>query len=128
MKLSRNHQHKLNLRNADSIAFAPQKTLGTGLQCSVFLVKDKDLLVSTNSCRVDYLFRSEKIYDTKYDIGDKSIQCGRKVWLEFSIDLYISKVVLTDRLLQILDALEISRNFRRGKDDRQCLHISRLFS
>ncbi len=79
LKLSKRHSYKLDLKDADSLVFAPQKTLGTGLQCAVFLVKDNDLLMSTNSSKADYLFRNEKLYDTSYDIGDKSIQCGRRV-------------------------------------------------
>ncbi len=55
LKLSKRHSYKLDLKVADSLAFAPQKTLGTGLQCAVFLVKDKDLLMSTNSSKADYL-------------------------------------------------------------------------
>lgn len=32
-----------------------------------------------NSAAASYLFQQDKHYDVRYDTGDKSIQCGRKV-------------------------------------------------
>lgn len=32
-----------------------------------------------NSSTAHYLFQQDKFYDTSYDTGDKSVQCGRKV-------------------------------------------------
>jgi len=53
--------------------------LGAPLQCSLFLVKGKDTLYKANCAGADYLFQQDKFYDKSYDMGDKSVQCGRKV-------------------------------------------------
>lgn len=37
------------------------------------------LLHRCNSASAQYLFQQDKFYDVSYDIGDKSIQCGRKI-------------------------------------------------
>lgn len=55
-------------------------------QCSVFLTKHKEILNSCHSCSAQYLFQKDKFYNTRYDTGDKHIQCGRradvmKFWL-----------------------------------------------
>ncbi|XP_054270734.1 cysteine sulfinic acid decarboxylase-like [Macrosteles quadrilineatus] len=63
---------------SDSIAWNPHKMLGAPLQCSVILLKNKDLLHQCNSSGATYLFQQDKFYDTSYDLGDKSVQCGRK--------------------------------------------------
>lgn len=73
---------------ANSISWNPHKTLGVPLQCSIFLVSTKGILHSCNSSSASYLFQQDKFYDTKYDTGDKSLSCGRKVdafkfWLMF---------------------------------------------
>jgi hypothetical protein len=44
-----------------------------------------------------YLFQPDKFYDTSYDIGDKTIQCGRyadvfKVWLLWKSRVSLFKV------------------------------------
>lgn len=41
----------------------------------------------------DYLFMQDKLYDIKYDTGDKVIQCGRhndifKLWLQWRAKVY----------------------------------------
>lgn len=46
------------------------------------------LLMSCNQMSADYLFMQDKLYDVKYDTGDKVIQCGRhndifKLWLQW---------------------------------------------
>lgn len=47
-------------------------------QCSTFLTKHENLLQSCHSANATYLFQKDKFYDTKYDTGDKHIQCGRR--------------------------------------------------
>ena len=37
------------------------------------------LLHECNSANAAYLFQKDKMYDTSFDTGDKSVQCGRKV-------------------------------------------------
>lgn len=46
------------------------------------------LLISCNQMSAEYLFMTDKLYDVKYDTGDKVIQCGRhndifKLWLQW---------------------------------------------
>ena len=46
----------------------------------------KDILTESNGTTASYLFQKDKYYDTTYDTGDKSLQCGRvndvfKFWL-----------------------------------------------
>ncbi|CAG9766225.1 unnamed protein product [Ceutorhynchus assimilis] len=46
------------------------------------------LLMSCNQMSADYLFMQDKLYDIKFDTGDKVIQCGRhndifKLWLQW---------------------------------------------
>lgn len=36
------------------------------------------ILQATHSANATYLFQKDKFYDTKYDTGDKHIQCGRR--------------------------------------------------
>lgn len=39
----------------------------------------QSLLLEAHSAQAKYLFQQDKFYDVSYDIGDKSIQCSRKV-------------------------------------------------
>lgn len=44
--------------------------------------------MSCNQMAADYLFMQDKLYDIRYDTGDKVIQCGRhndifKLWLQW---------------------------------------------
>lgn len=77
---SHKHRNLLNgIQRADSIAWNPHKSLGVPLQCSLFLIKENGLLHQCNSSAATYLFQQDKFYDVSYDMGDKSVQCGRKV-------------------------------------------------
>ncbi|XP_014260530.1 cysteine sulfinic acid decarboxylase [Cimex lectularius] len=77
---SKDYRYKLNgIERADSISWNPHKMLGAPLQCSMFLVKHTNLLKECNMAGATYLFQQDKMYDVKYDSGDKSLQCGRKV-------------------------------------------------
>lgn len=45
-------------------------------------------MLSCNEMAAEYLFMTDKIYDPRYDTGDKVIQCGRhndifKLWLQW---------------------------------------------
>ncbi|CAJ0939663.1 unnamed protein product [Ranitomeya imitator] len=65
---------------ADSVTWNPHKLLGVGLQCSAFLLRDTtQILEQCHAAKATYLFQTDKFYDLKYDTGDKSIQCGRRV-------------------------------------------------
>ncbi|XP_065208108.1 cysteine sulfinic acid decarboxylase [Planococcus citri] len=84
---SARHRHLIKgIERADSVTFNPHKMLTAPQQCSTFITKHKDILNSCHSCSAQYLFQKDKFYDTRYDTGDKHIQCGRradvmKFWL-----------------------------------------------
>lgn len=74
------YRHLMNgIENANSFTVNPHKSIGVPLQCSLFLIREKGFLDACNSSKAEYLFQPDKFYDTSYDTGDKSIQCGRKV-------------------------------------------------
>eukprot|EP00932_Pfiesteria_piscicida_P016597 SRR837773.3513.p2 GENE.SRR837773.3513~~SRR837773.3513.p2 ORF type:complete len:241 (-),score=27.74 SRR837773.3513:101-823(-) len=62
---------------ADSVAWNPHKMSGAGLQCSAFLTRHLGLLEKTNGTKAAYLFQPDKL-NAGLDMGDKTIQCGRK--------------------------------------------------
>uniref|UniRef100_A0A3B4WPE6 Cysteine sulfinic acid decarboxylase n=1 Tax=Seriola lalandi dorsalis TaxID=1841481 RepID=A0A3B4WPE6_SERLL len=65
---------------ANSVAWNPHKMLVAGLQCSALLLKDTtNLLKQCHSANATYLFQQDKFYDVNLDVGDKSVQCSRKV-------------------------------------------------
>merc|ERR1719383_540397 len=67
------------IEKSDSMAWCFHKMLGSPLQCCPFVTRHKGLLRECHSLGASYLFQRDKNYDVSYDIGDKSIQCGRKV-------------------------------------------------
>ncbi|XP_045504214.1 glutamate decarboxylase 1 [Colias croceus] len=76
------HKFRTMLRGiekANSISWNPHKMAGAPLQCSLFLLREKGLLHESNAASAQYLFQQDKFYDVRYDTGDKSIQCGRKI-------------------------------------------------
>lgn len=75
------HKHLMQgVDRADSVAWNPHKMLVAGLQCSAFLLKDTtNLLRKCHCAKASYLFQQDKFYDVSLDIGDKSVQCSRKV-------------------------------------------------
>uniref|UniRef100_A0A3Q3LBI1 Cysteine sulfinic acid decarboxylase n=1 Tax=Mastacembelus armatus TaxID=205130 RepID=A0A3Q3LBI1_9TELE len=78
---SKQHTHLMKgVDRANSIAWNPHKMLLAGLQCSAFLLKDTtNLLKRCHSANATYLFQQDKFYDMNLDIGDKSVQCSRRV-------------------------------------------------
>ncbi|XP_971834.1 cysteine sulfinic acid decarboxylase [Tribolium castaneum] len=76
---SQKHRAKLNgIERADSIVINPHKLLAVPQQCSILLVKNRDILYECHSKHAEYLFQKDKYYDKSYDLGDKYLQCGRK--------------------------------------------------
>ena len=65
-----------NLHLVNSFCFNPHKLLNLNLQSCVLLFNQKS--VTTNYTQVDYLFNSDKFYDSNYDTGNKYFMCGRK--------------------------------------------------
>ncbi|XP_063237545.1 glutamate decarboxylase [Bacillus rossius redtenbacheri] len=88
--LSKKHRHPrlTGIERADSVTWNPHKLMGTLLQCSTVHFKEDGLLISCNQMSAEYLFMQDKLYDVRYDTGDKVIQCGRhndifKLWLQW---------------------------------------------
>jgi len=65
------------VEKADSIAFNPHKGWGVPQQCaSVITNGHKNALLAANKSGAEYLFVDSPT--AEYDIGDKSLQCGRR--------------------------------------------------
>lgn len=77
--LSKKHRHLLSgIETADSVTWNPHKMLASPQQCSTFLTRHKTILAECHAAKAEYLFQRDKFYDTRYDTGDKHIQCGRR--------------------------------------------------
>jgi glutamate/tyrosine decarboxylase-like PLP-dependent enzyme len=77
---SSTRQHLLSgVEKCDSFVWSLHKLVGAQIQCSVLLVKEKGQLEACNSSSASYLFQNDKFYDVSLDVGDKTVQCGRKV-------------------------------------------------
>jgi glutamate/tyrosine decarboxylase-like PLP-dependent enzyme len=76
--LSRQHKYLLDGSElADSLTWDAHKMMGATLMCSAFLIKEPNFLKQT--CAVggtEYLYHDE---DECYDLGQISLQCGRRV-------------------------------------------------
>uniref|UniRef100_A0A1B6J8Y7 Glutamate decarboxylase n=1 Tax=Homalodisca liturata TaxID=320908 RepID=A0A1B6J8Y7_9HEMI len=117
---------------SDSIAWNPHKMLGAPLQCSVILLKEKELLYKCNSASATYLFQQDKFYDTTYDTGDKSVQCGRKpdafkLWLMWRArgDEGLGALVddAMDKSRYFLEKIRNHQDFRLVLPQFQCTNI-----
>jgi sulfinoalanine decarboxylase len=60
---------------SDSFSYNAHKMLGTPLTCSLILVKDRKYLKHSFANKADYLYQTD---DGEYDLGQTSIQCGRR--------------------------------------------------
>ncbi|XP_049779567.1 cysteine sulfinic acid decarboxylase [Schistocerca cancellata] len=77
--MSKKHRHLLKgIELADSVTWNPHKLLTAPQQCSTFLLRHENILADCHSESAQYLFQKDKFYDTKYDTGDKHVQCGRR--------------------------------------------------
>lgn len=88
--LSKKHRQLLaGIEEVDSFTWNPHKLMNISLSCSVLLVKEKGTLERNFSDhKVDYLFHEDE--NNTYDLGKKSIQCGRRVdslklWLSWKL-------------------------------------------
>jgi len=103
--ISSKHRNKMKGCNrADSISWNPHKAMGVPLQCSAFLVRHKALLHECLSSQANCLFQTDKLYG-EYDVGDKSIQCGRKpdafkLWLTWKSKGTIGFEAVIDKLYE----------------------------
>lgn len=77
---SQHHRRLIKgIERSNSVVWSLHKLMGAPIQCAVILVKQKGQLQACNSSKASYLFATDKFYDVSYDIGDKTVQCGRKV-------------------------------------------------
>lgn len=77
--MSRRRRHLLRgVHRADSVTWNPHKLLAAPQQCSTFLTRHPAVLSAAHSAHAAYLFQPDKFYDTRYDTGDKHVQCGRR--------------------------------------------------
>lgn len=65
------------------------------------------LLISCNQMSAEYLFMTDKLYDVRYDTGDKVIQCGRhndifKLWLQWRAKVLKSAYIVKGCLYAFL--------------------------
>ncbi|CAA9995024.1 unnamed protein product [Nesidiocoris tenuis] len=120
-------------RIADSVTWNPHKLMGTLLQCSTIHFKLDGLLLSCNQMSADYLFMQDKLYDIKYDTGDKVIQCGRhndifKLWLQFRAKGLNGFEAHMDHLMEMAEYLV--ERIRTEKDkfhlilEPECVNVS----
>ncbi|CAH2095403.1 unnamed protein product [Euphydryas editha] len=96
------------IERANSISWNPHKMMGVPLQCSAFLLREKGLLHEANAAAAQYLFQQDKFYDVRYDTGDKSIQCGRKIdafklWMIWKARSDTGLERLTDHVMEIAE-------------------------
>lgn len=65
------------IEKADSVSINAHKGFGVPLQCALLVTNKKNgALKASNSSSADYLFHESEY--SKYDIGDKTLSCGRK--------------------------------------------------
>lgn len=93
---------------ADSVAWNPHKMMGVPLACSALLMREPGRLTSTNGMGADYLFHDGA--DAKFDLGDRTLQCGRRVdalklWLSWSALGDLGHAARIEKLFGIADSL-----------------------
>ncbi|GJM21276.1 MAG: L-2,4-diaminobutyrate decarboxylase [Planctomycetota bacterium] len=73
----RHRQLMRGVPRAHSVTWNPHKMMGVPLSCSATLMREPGSLRATNAMDADYLFHGKS--DACYDLGDLSLQCGRRV-------------------------------------------------
>ncbi|CAH0731826.1 unnamed protein product, partial [Brenthis ino] len=120
------------IERANSISWNPHKMMGVPLQCSVVLLREKGLLHVANAAAAQYLFQQDKFYDVRYDTGDKSIQCGRKIdafklWMIWKARGDIALSHLMDHVMEIaefcLNTIAVKDGFRLVSAPIQCPNV-----
>ncbi|KAH9498242.1 hypothetical protein Btru_008067 [Bulinus truncatus] len=116
----------------DSVSWNFHKMSGVPHQCAALLVRSKTILQEANSSRAEYLFQPDKYYDTSYDTGDKSIQCGRKVdvlklwtlWKAVGDDGMEARIIKAfENSRFIVELLKKSPGFRLVLPEFQCTSV-----
>ena len=103
--LSDQHRHLMKgLERTDSFVWDPHKIMNIPLICSALLVKKKGTLKhNITDINTDYLYHQ---LDDAEDLGEKSIQCGRRVdavklwfaWKYFGLEGYQKRI---DNLIEM---------------------------
>ncbi|CAH1397765.1 unnamed protein product [Nezara viridula] len=132
--MSTRRRHLLSgIDRADSVTWNPHKMLAAPQQCSTFLTKHPKILQECHSASASYLFQKDKFYDTSYDIGDKHLQCGRRVdvfkfWLMWKSKGTAGLEEHVDRLFDMAeyftDKIRQRPGFRLVIEKPQCTNIS----
>jgi len=127
------HRHLMKgIERCDSCVWSLHKLIGAQVQCAAFTTKKKGLLQSCNSAHATYLFATDKFYDTSYDIGDKTVQCGRKVdsfkfWMMWKAVGYDGMRLHVDNAFEnaryFLDQIKERPGFKLVKPDFQFVNI-----
>ncbi|XP_045508207.1 glutamate decarboxylase isoform X1 [Colias croceus] len=117
------HPRLTGIERADSVTWNPHKLMGTLLQCSTVHFKYEGILLSCNAMSAEYLFMTDKIYDPRYDTGDKVIQCGRhndifKLWLQWRGKGTSGFERLMDRLMELSEYM-----VRRIREQSDRFHL-----
>lgn len=132
--VSRQHRHLLTgIERADSVTWNPHKLLTAPQQCSVFITRHHTILTECHSAAATYLFQKDKFYDTRYDSGDKHIQCGRKpdvlkFWFMWKakgtegLEAHIDKSF--DNAKYFTDRIRARDGFKLVLDEPECTNIS----
>jgi len=128
--MSRTHRQLMQgVELCDSVAWNFHKFFGTPLQSSLLAFQQKDALFQTNSLQAEYLFQPDKFYDVSYDIGDKTVQCGRKVdvlktWMQWKalgdsgLEQRVDKAFDNTRYLQ--NKIKTTEGFRLVMPEFEC--------
>lgn len=108
--LSQKHRHLMKgLERTDSFVWDPHKIMNIPLVCSALFVKQEGTLKNNiTDINTDYLYHD---LDDNEDLGEKSIQCGRRVdavklwfaWKYFGIDGYQERI---DNLIDMAEYAE----------------------
>lgn len=98
--MSPKYRHLFNgIENCDSFSWNPHKLMNIPLICSVLLVKEKGVLHDAFSTYdTSYIYHEDETSD--YDLGPKSLQCGRRVdslklwlaWKYYGDEGYIARI------------------------------------
>ncbi|KAJ8979956.1 hypothetical protein NQ317_001541 [Molorchus minor] len=131
--MSKRHRRLLaGIERADSVTWNPHKLLTAPQQCSTLLLQHEGILSAVHSANAGYLFQKDKFYDTKYDTGDKHVQCGRradvlKFWFMWKakgtsgLEQHIDKVFENAKFF--LDTIKHRPGFELVVEEPECTNI-----
>lgn len=130
-------KHLLNgIERANSFTWNAHKMLNISQQCSILLVRNKDISKECNELDVNYLFPKKRYYPSEWDTGNKYIQCGRKVdilklWLSWKIkgeDIFSKEINYFYKLVNIFkEKIKSHNNFALVLSDTDFLNVCFLY-